>query len=211
MTVNSYIVDPKRPVVFVPIYFGYEKLIEGDDFISELGGAEKQSESLFGLIRSIRSLRENFGRVYVNIAEPIELEPLLDRIHPQWRDSTPANSERPEWLADVVDELGGDIMRGINSAAAVTPISLLACVLLATPKQKMGAAELVAQLRLSIDLLSRFQYSELITIPEWDPEDIIAHGEKLDVISRISHPMGDVIHMPEHTAVLMTYFRNNVL
>lgn len=211
MTVNSYIVDPKRPVVFVPIYFGYEKLIEGDDFISELGGAEKQSESLFGLIRSIRSLREDFGRVYVNIAEPIELEPLLDRIHPEWRDSTPANSERPEWLADVVDELGGDIMRGINSAAAVTPISLLACVLLATPKQKMGAAELVAQLRLSIDLLSRFQYSELITIPEWDPEDIIAHGEQLDVISRTSHPMGDVIHMPEHTAVLMTYFRNNVL
>ena len=27
MTVNSYIKDPKRPVVFVPIYFGYEKLI----------------------------------------------------------------------------------------------------------------------------------------------------------------------------------------
>lgn len=30
MTVGSFIKDPKRPIVFVPIYFGYEKLIEGD-------------------------------------------------------------------------------------------------------------------------------------------------------------------------------------
>jgi len=43
------------------------------------------------------------------------------------------------------------------------------------------------------------------------PEEIISHGEKLNVISRTAHPMGDVIHMAESTAVLMTYFRNNIL
>ena len=74
MTLHSYVKSPKRPIVFVPVYFGYEKLIEGDSFISELGGAEKQKESLFGLVRSVNSLRENFGKVYVNIAEPIELD-----------------------------------------------------------------------------------------------------------------------------------------
>ena len=211
MTVNSYIKDPKRPVVFVPIYLGYEKLIEGDSFINELGGGEKQSESLFGLIRSIKSLRENFGSVYVNIAEPIELEPLLDSANPDWRDMTNGNGERPPWLNNVIDDLGQSIMRAINSAAAVTPISLLAYVLLATPKQKIGHKELVSQLRLSIELLKRFHYSDSVTIPDLSPEDIIAHGEKLNVISRTSHPMGDVIHMAEHTAVLMTYFRNNIL
>jgi len=50
-----------------------------------------------------------------------------------------------------------------------------------------------------------------VTFPDWDPEEIIAHGEKLNAISRTSHPMGDVIHMEESTAVLMTYFRNNIL
>jgi glycerol-3-phosphate O-acyltransferase len=30
------------------------------------------------------------------------------------------------------------------------------------------------------------------------------------VIDRTSHPLGDVLHMAEHQAVLMTYFRNNV-
>ncbi len=56
MTINSYVKNPQRPIVFVPIYFGYEKLIEGDSFISEMGGAEKKKESLGGLIRSIKSL-----------------------------------------------------------------------------------------------------------------------------------------------------------
>ena len=29
MTVGSYVRNPKRPVVFMPVYFGYERLIEG--------------------------------------------------------------------------------------------------------------------------------------------------------------------------------------
>jgi len=211
MTVHSYLKEPKRPIVFVPFYFGYEKLIEGDAFIGELGGAEKKKESLFGLLRSIKSLRENFGKAYVNVGEPIELDPLLDRLQPDWRDAVLDNGERPNWVGNVVDVLGGEIMQAINSAAAVTPISLLAYCLLATPKQKVGANELRQQLQLTIDLLHRFRYSDLVTVPDMTPEEIIVHGEKLDVISRSSHPMGEVIHMSERTAVLMTYFRNNIL
>jgi glycerol-3-phosphate O-acyltransferase len=92
----------------------------------------------------------------------------------------------------------------------VTPISLLASVLLATPKQAMGALELQRQLELSISLLRRFKYAETVTVPDWLPEEIIDHGERLGVIKRTAHPLGDVIKMKEREAVLMTYFRNNV-
>ncbi|MBT8082421.1 MAG: glycerol-3-phosphate 1-O-acyltransferase PlsB [Gammaproteobacteria bacterium] len=211
MTINAYVTDPKRPIVFMPVYFGYEKLIEGGAFISELGGAAKKKESLGGLVRSIWSLRDYFGKVWVNFAEPIELEALLDRAHPGWRDHKAEGGERPAWLGGIVDELGGQIMQNINSAAAVTPNSLLAFVLLSTPKQTIGLYELRRQLQLSLDLLNRFRYSELVTIPDWTPDEIIEHGEKLDVISRSEHPMGEVVHMEERTAVLMTYFRNNIL
>jgi glycerol-3-phosphate O-acyltransferase len=210
MTVNSYMRAPRRPILFVPVYFGYEKLIEGDSFISELGGAEKQKESLFGLIRSVRSLRDYFGKVYVNIGEPIPIEPLLDEMRPDWRQAVQEDDERPAWLNDTVNKLGVRIMRGINSAAAVTPISLLASILLSTPKQTMGELELKRQLQLSMDLLARFRYSDKMTLPDLAPADIIAHGEKMQVIDRTSHPLGDVLHMAEHQAVLMTYFRNNV-
>jgi len=210
MTVSSYVQEPRLPLVFMPVYFGYEKLIEGDSFISELGGAEKKKETLAGLFRSIKSLRENFGKVYVNIGKPIPLDPLLDARRPDWRASVANDEERPTWISDVIDELGDDIMRGINAAAAVTPISLLASVLLETPKQTMGELELQRQLQLSLNLLSRFRYSDSVTIPDWSAEDIIDHGENLKVIIRTAHPLGDVVSMREHEAVLMTYFRNNV-
>lgn len=210
MTVNSFMREPRLPVVFVPVYFGYEKLIEGDSFISELGGATKQKESLFGLISSIKSLRENFGKVYVNIGEPIPLEPMLDAANPDWRKYGADEQERPPWIGEVIDELGEAIMGGINAAAAVTPISLLASALLAMPKQSMGELELHRQLQLSLNLLSRFRYSDSVTLPDWSPEDIVDHGEKLNIISRTAHPLGDVVSMTEHEAILMTYFRNNV-
>ncbi len=211
MTVNSYVKSPARPIVFVPVYFGYEKLIEGDSFISELGGAKKKKETVGGLIRSVKSLRDHFGKVYVNFAEPIELEAILDRAHPEWREYEAENGERPSWLAGIVEVLGTQIMQGINSSAAVTPISLLAYVLLATPKQTIGIDELRRQIDVSLKVLKRFKYSDSVTLPDWSADEIIDHGEKLEVISRSMHPMGEVIHMTQRTAVLMTYFRNNIL
>ncbi|MBT8085766.1 MAG: glycerol-3-phosphate 1-O-acyltransferase PlsB [Woeseia sp.] len=210
MTVQSYLQDPRRPIVFVPVYFGYEKLIEGDSFIKELSGEGKKKETLLGLFRSVRSLRDNFGKVYVNVGEPIEIEHLLDETCANWRDIDANDAERPPWMTQVIDQLGFEIMSGINSAAAVTPISLLATGLLSTPKQSMGEVELERQIQLCIDLLQRFQYSESVTQPGWSPADIIAHGLRLGVISRTPHPLGDVISMQERDAVLLTYFRNNV-
>jgi glycerol-3-phosphate O-acyltransferase len=135
---------------------------------------------------------------------------MLDARQPDWRGAGPLEDERPAWLGDVIDDLGVRIMGEINAAAAVTPISLLAYALLATPKQSMGELELKAQIDLSVRLLRRFRYSDLVTIPDMRPEDVIDHGEKLAVINRTAHPLGDIVSMSEHNAVLMTYFRNNI-
>ncbi len=211
MTVQSYLQYPKRPLVFMPVYFGYEKLIEGDSFINELGGAAKTKETLLGFFRSLRALRGDYGKVYVNVGEPIYLESMFDAKNPAWRDEVGVLSDKPQWLNEVIDDLGENIMHNINAAAAVTPISLLASVLLATPKQNMGTLELERQLVLMLSLLERCRYSDSVTLPDWEPAAIVAHGEKLGVIKRLPHRLGDVMQMSEHDAVLMTYFRNNVL
>ena len=48
MTVRSFLRDPVRPVVFVPVYFGYERIVEANTYISELSGAPKKKESWLG-------------------------------------------------------------------------------------------------------------------------------------------------------------------
>ena len=211
MTVSSYLHNPKRPIVFVPVYFGYEKLIEGDAFISELGGAKKTKESLLGLVRSIRALKGRYGKVYVNIGRPIDIEQVLDEANDEWRTAAVNGDHRPRWIAEAIDELGSRVMAEINAAAAVTPISLLGMALLATPKQTMGELELHRQLALCLELLRRFSYSDSVSVPDATPEAIVRHGIDLGVIEVTDHPLGRVVRMPERIAIRMTYFRNNIL
>ena len=53
MTVRSFLRDPGRPVVFIPVYFGYERIVEGTTYIGELSGKPKEKESVFGLLRTL--------------------------------------------------------------------------------------------------------------------------------------------------------------
>lgn len=82
MTVRSFLRDPERPVVFIPVYFGYERIVEGTTYIGELSGKPKEKESVVGLLRTLRKLRERFGQVHVNLGEPIRLQEMLERYDP---------------------------------------------------------------------------------------------------------------------------------
>lgn len=211
MTVLAYLKDQVRPVVFVPIYIGYEKLAEGRSYLRELGGKAKKSESLAGIVRATKILRNDLGRVHVNIGQPIHLDQVLDSKVPDWRERRYAGDNKPEFLKTLVDDLGNDILLGINRAAAVTPVNLLALALLATPKQAMVEADLVRQLELYVSLMQQVPYSPLITLPTLNGQEIIAYCEDLKVVSRRAHALGDIIRLEGDNAVLMTYFRNNVL
>ena len=46
MTVRSFLREPKRPVVFMPVYFGYERIVEGRTYLGELSGRPKEKESI---------------------------------------------------------------------------------------------------------------------------------------------------------------------
>ena len=211
MTLRSYARDPRRPIVFLPVYFGYERLVEGKTYIGELSGAPKEKESVLGMLRTLPALRRKFGKVHVSFGEPIHLDEILDCHAPARVRGEPDRSDRPAWLSPVVDELAVRIMTHINSAASVTPMNLLALVLLATPKQTMVESDLVRQVELYASLLRQAPYSPLVYVTTMDGASMVRHGERMEVLQRIRHPFGDVMRMTEETSVLMTYFRNNVL
>ena len=60
MTLRSYIRQPVRPVMFVPVYLGYERIMEIDSYVGEMSGRPKEKETLLGFVRSLKRLRENF-------------------------------------------------------------------------------------------------------------------------------------------------------
>jgi glycerol-3-phosphate O-acyltransferase len=211
MTVRSFLRDPARPVVFIPVYFGYERIVEGPTYIGELSGKPKEKESVVGLIRTVRRLRERFGQVHVNLGEPIYLADLLQRFDPGWRTRVVDDDTRLPWVGAAVDDLAATIMRHINAAAAVTPINLLAITLLATPRLALPKTDLLRQMELYRELMRSFSYSDRVTVTSMPADDILAYGQSMKAISIEAHPLGDIVRMSDESAVLATYYRNNIL
>lgn len=213
MTVRAFLRQPRKPVLFQPVYIGYEKLLEGKSYLHELSGRPKEKESIWTLLWNIpKVLKQNYGQVVVNFGEPIPLNEVLAEHAPEWNGKPLSEEDKPAWLSDTIDTLAQHIQVNINRAADVNPINLLALALLSTPKHAMGEADLIAQIELSKMLLAELPYSDRVTVTPHTPERIIAHGEEIGVLRRIKHPMGDVLSFDsDDTAVLMSYYRNNVL
>ncbi|PZO08014.1 MAG: glycerol-3-phosphate 1-O-acyltransferase [Lysobacteraceae bacterium] len=212
MTIKAFLRAPRRPVVFQPVYIGYEKLIEGKSYLDELTGRPKEKETIWALLKAGAGiLRQHYGKVAVNFGEPIFLDSVLAEHAPDWRERNADPDDKPTWINGAVEDLARRIQVNINRAADVNPVNLLALALLATPKHAMSEADLLAQLTLSKKLLAMLPYSDRVTVTALDPAAIIAYGEKIGVLTRTVHPLGDVISVEGETAVLQSYFRNNVL
>jgi glycerol-3-phosphate O-acyltransferase len=210
MTVRGYLKDTRRPVVFVPVYFGYEKLFEEKTYVGELSGRPKEKESVVGLLRTLPKLREKFGRVYVSFGEPLELAAHLDAHAPGWRENSSGDA-RPTWLSPSVDALARIIQCRVNAAAAISPVALLALALLSTPRQAMPEADLLRQLDLYRKLAALAPYSRDLWCTPLEPEAIVDYGKAIGWLETVPHALGPVARMGEESAILAAYYRNNVL
>ncbi|WP_166269042.1 glycerol-3-phosphate 1-O-acyltransferase PlsB [Marinobacter caseinilyticus] len=210
MTVRSYLRDHNKPIVFVPVYIGYEKVMEGRSYLGELRGKKKQKESVFALAKTLKSLRNSFGRVAVNFGSAIPLSDVLDDIHPSWRREAYDSEYRPAWLSQAVETLSSKIVTGINAAVAVNPIGMTATVLLSTERLAMDEIQLSRLMDQFADLLRAFPYAETVTLPEGGGKEWIAYCETMGLVSRQPQALGDIIALEGNNAILMTYYRNNI-
>lgn len=211
MSVHSFLRDAPKPIVFLPVYIGYEKLFEGRTYVSELLGKPKKKESLWDLLLTVRELKKNFGKAHVSFGEPIKLAQVLDLAHPGWRSEQVQDDERPDWLHSAIEDLRQQIALAINGAAVVNPVNLVSLALLATPRQAMDAGQLARQLDAYRHLAQVAPYAPRVTLVPDDGAAMIAYCEKLKLILRQPHELGDIVYFTPDEGVLATYARNNIL
>lgn len=209
MTVKSFLRGHERPLVFVPVYIGYEKLIEGHSFLREQAGRPKGGESLWGLLGAVRRLKHEFGQVHVNFGRPLSLGDYLDRLQPGWAGQPAA--EQSDWVRGFTAEVAAELVRRINEAAVMNPINLVALVLLATPKHAVDAETLERMIGHYQALLQEAPYGAMARGGELPAADALAHAARLGVVERLPHPLGELLRLPGDQAALLAYFRNNVL
>ncbi len=213
MTVHSQLRQTNKPMVFIPTYIGYERIMEGGTYVGELKGKPKESESLMGLLKVGRKIERIFGNVHLSFGKPLYLSDFMQKFDvlpntlPADRTDTPLD----EKASAMVDNIGVKIMQHINKAAVVTPVSLLSLVLLSAPKAALDENSCREQIALYQGLAQQLAYSDDTVITDMSPQQIIDYGIKLKLIERTPHILGDIIQVAGKQSALLSYFRNNIL
>lgn len=211
MTVQAMLRGLNRPVTLVPVYIGYEHVMEVGTYAKELRGKRKEKENAGLVLRTIRKLR-NFGQGYVNFGEPIPLNQYLNEHAPEWtKDIDPMGATKPQWLNPVVNGLATKMMTHINDAAATNALTLCATALLASRQRALSRDSLVNQIDCYLSILKNVPYSSTYTVPEDDAQALVKHAETLDKFLIETDSMGEIVSLDRNQSILMTYYRNNII
>ncbi len=210
MTVQALLRGIDRPVTLIPVYLGYEHVMEVSTYLRELQGSAKTKESALGILKAVRKLRD-YGYGYVNFGEPIHLNQYLQSQVPDWRQAiNPLEPQKPHWLNPVVADLSHQVMVRINQSAAVNSINLLATCLLVADKQVMPEQQLLQQMEFYLQLFRAAPYHRLVTLPEQDAVALLRHAQQLNKVEMLPDDFGLLVRFPERDNILMTYYRNNI-
>ena len=194
MVVESFLAQPSRAAALVPVYVGYDKLVEGGSYAKELRGAGKKKESAGELLKARKIFKSSYGSPHVAFGEPIILSEALTRLEPQWRSRWQAGDKT--WLPLAIERLSRLNMERVNQAAIVNPIGLVSAILLSSPQRAMAETELLEQIERFLTLMRRVPYSQDIVLPEQSAEEIFEAAARTAGLSRIEHAWGR--HMRFH-------------
>ena len=209
MTLQSILRGVDRPISIVPVYIGYEHVMEVNTYLGELAGQTKKKESVFGVFKTIGKLK-NYGKGNVNFGEPISINQYLNQHQPNWREDT-ADIEKPKWLIPTVGALADEVMVNINNAAAINAVTLMSCILLNTEKQAMTKTELLNTMTNYLRLLQIAPYNNDISLPEQSAEQLLEHALTLEKFEQVEQGLSKLIRVKPAESVLLNYYRNNVL
>jgi glycerol-3-phosphate O-acyltransferase len=137
----SMIVDAtlgvEKPVHFVPVSIGYERIVETSSYGHELSGGDKHKEDAAGLLKSTEVLRHRYGRITVQFADAMDLDSIRHEL------GLPLGQLNEPSKRTLVTRLANRTMDAINQVTAVTPGALASLALLSSQRRSVAHEELM--------------------------------------------------------------------
>lgn len=202
ITLQTYLNQPQRNVLLIPVYIGYDHIMEVSTYTKELTGQRKEKESLWQVLRSIKKLG-NFGRAFVNFAEPINIRDCFQREAPNWQQAGIA----PLPFKKQVDQVAHHVMVAINSASAVNALPLCAAILLANKNFSVQKTQFLERIDKHQQLLALLKADSLITYAQGDAAEIYQQALALNKFSECA----GVLSCSQAEALQLNYYRNNIV
>jgi glycerol-3-phosphate O-acyltransferase len=198
----------------IPVYIGYDRVIEEKSYLKELSGATKTPENTAEIIKTSKILRKRFGRVYVNIGEPIVMKSYLEA------QEKPIDQMTIDERQSLYRKIGYEIVLEINNVSVVTLFSLVAAVILSHDRRGISHSDLLNILNEFYEYLSmkKVRIAETFAYREKAITEALNMFVQSGFISKIEaeededEEMQEVVYsLKEEKRLNLEYYKNNIL
>ena len=209
LIIRSFASLKNQKVKIVPVYIGYEKILEGQSYLSELSGGKKKKESIFDPLKVFKDFRNYLGNAYLNFSDPIDLDSFLNE---QVKDnySLASPQEKPQWLQEATSKLGQDVIRSINNSVAVTSTSIFSVALLTSTTQAMSEEDLAERMSFFLSLVEASPDYKDVWITQKEVKEMISKTEKLGFIKPTLIASKKIYRPTSDQIATLSFYKNNI-
>ena len=202
LCLESHLTDLPKPIAFVPVYFGYEKILEANTYVEQLKGTKKKTEKLFDILSALKFTRNYYGRLSVNLGKPIELDTWLEARN----DRKTIRSFDATLIA-----LGNHLMHSINKKAVANDVNFCATILLNTRANSMSLEEYERHTIFFRDLLIKVNGDSSTTTAQNSNQTVIDRLLKLEFINVSNQETGTIVSLKENALQSAHWYQNNTI
>ncbi len=195
----------KKDIIFVPVYIGYDLVVEEDAYAMEMKGGKKENENISQLIKASRILKRRYGKVYVRFSEPFSL-----------KDFTRENDAVQKSGLDqniITRELSWEILGSINNKTVVTSTSVLATALMSR-KGAIDETEAINLFKIYNDYMRSFKYDMSESLKDQDKAfteaAALLQGRGLVSIDK-NEDEPAIYEVDNDSRIHMAYYKNNII
>ncbi len=202
LCLESHLTQLPKPIAFVPVYFGYEKILEASTYVEQLKGSRKKTEKLSDILSALKFARNYYGRLSVNLGKPIELDSWLEAR----KDRKTIRSFDATLIA-----LGNHLMHSINKEAVANDVNFCATILLNTRAHSMSLEEYERHTILFRDLLIKVNGNSSTTTAHDSNQTVIDRLLKLEFINVSNQETGTIVSLKENALQSAHWYQNNTI
>ena len=214
MVIQAYREGACDDLAIIPVYIGYDTVIEEKSYLKELGGEKKEQEKTSSLFKSRKVLRKRYGSVYMNVGDPILLKDYLAAQDIPMEDMTVG--ERQSFYR----KMGYEIVGEINKISVVSPFSLVAAGVLSHYRRGISHDDLMTLLDEFYDYLTyrkvrfaaTFAYKEKALIEALNRFESLGHITRMGPEEDEDEELAETIYSVEDDKRMnLEYYKNNIL
>ena len=145
---NAYKNGACEDMIIVPIYIGYDRVLEENSYLQELEGGKKEPETLKGVLKARKFLKKRYGKIYIQFDDPISMNELITKF------GTPLAEMEPKEQNVLCRNLGYRIINAINRSAVVTAYGLVAGAILNGARDRFSYSQIMSIIETYLNYLA---------------------------------------------------------